>query len=65
MQEAIKAAEALRRQNKQAIRPFVPAALRSEPALELPPQELAGPKGVMVHPFSAKEPEKGEASGQT
>ena len=47
-------------QKKLAILPYVPAALRSEPALELPPLELAGPKGVMVHPFSAKEPEKAD-----
>ncbi|MCX6679488.1 MAG: archaeosine synthase subunit alpha [Methanothrix sp.] len=60
LQDAIKAAEALRDQKKLAILPYVPAALRSEPALELPPQELAGPKGVMVHPFSATEPEKAD-----
>ncbi len=60
LQDAINAAEAFRDQKKLAILPYVPAALRSEPALELPPLELAGPKGVMVHPFSAKEPEKAD-----
>jgi len=58
--DAIKAAQALQGQKKLAILPYVPAALRSELALELPPQELAGPKGVMVHPFSATEPEKAD-----
>src|SRR5512137_1459122 len=60
LQDAMKAAEALRDQKKLAILPFVPAALRSEPALELPALDLTGPKGVMVHPFSAKEPEKAD-----
>ncbi len=60
LQDATNAAEALRDQKKLAILPYVPAALRSEPALELPPLELAGPKGVMVHPFSATEPEKAD-----
>ncbi|MCK9565729.1 MAG: archaeosine synthase subunit alpha [Methanothrix sp.] len=60
LQDAINAAEALREQKKLAILPFVPAALRSEPVLELPPLELSGPKGVLVHPFSAKEPEKAD-----
>ena len=50
----------MREQKKLAILPYVPAALRSEPALELPPLELAGPKGVMVHPFSATETEKAD-----
>jgi hypothetical protein len=40
-------------------------ALISFLALVLLPLELSGPKGVLVHPFGAKEPEKGEASGQT
>ena len=60
IQDAIAAGEALREHKKLAILPYVPSALRSEPALELPPQELTGPKGVMVHPFSAKEPEKAD-----
>ncbi len=60
LQDAIMAGEALQGQKKLAILPFVPAALRSEPALELPPLDLAGPKGVMVHPFSTKEPEKAD-----
>jgi archaeosine synthase len=60
LQDATNAAEALRDQKKLAILPYVPAALRSEPALELPPLDLTGPKGVMVHPFSATEPEKAD-----
>ncbi len=60
LQDAINAGEALREQKKLAIQPFVPAALRSEPALELPPLDLTGPKGVMVHPFSSNEPEKAD-----
>ena len=60
LQDATNAAEALRDQKKLAMLPYVPAALRSEPALELPPLELAGPKGLMVHPFSATEPEKAD-----
>jgi archaeosine synthase alpha-subunit len=60
LQDAINAGEALREQKKLAILPYVPAALRSEPALGLPPLEFAGPKGVIVHPFSAKEPEKAD-----
>ena len=60
LQDAINAVEAFWDQKKLAILPYVPAALRSEPALELPPLDLAGPKGVMAHPFSAKEPEKAD-----
>ncbi|MDD1748675.1 MAG: archaeosine synthase subunit alpha [Methanothrix sp.] len=60
LQDAINAAEAFRDQKKLAILPYVPAALRSEPALELPPLELAGPKGIMVHPFSTKKPENAD-----
>ena len=60
LSDATNAAEAFRNQKKLAILPYVPAALRSEPVLELPPLELAGPKGVLVHPFSAKEPEKAD-----
>ncbi|MBN1235746.1 MAG: DUF5591 domain-containing protein [Methanotrichaceae archaeon] len=60
LEDAINAAEALKGQKKLAILPYVPAALHSEPALELPPLELAGPKGVMVHPFSTKKPENAD-----
>ena len=52
--EAILAQEGLGSQKKLAILPYVPAALHSEPALELPPMEMDGPKGVLVHPFSEK-----------
>lgn len=58
--EAVAAAEALRGCKKLAILPYVPAALRSEPALELPPLDTEGPKGLLVHPFSAREPEKAD-----
>ena len=54
--EAIRAGEALRECKKLAIMPYVPAALRTEPAPELPDFESAGPKGVLVHPFSARVP---------
>jgi len=57
IQDAIAASEALRDEKKLAILPYVPSALRSEPALELPAQEISGPKGVLVHPFSTKSPE--------
>ncbi len=60
LSDATNAAEAFRDQKKLAILPYVPAALRSEPALELPPLDLTGPKGVLVHPFSVKEPEKAD-----
>ena len=45
LDEAMQAAAALKGSKKLAIAPYVPAALRSEPALELPPLETAGPKG--------------------
>jgi archaeosine synthase len=60
IQDAIAAGETFKDLKLLAILPYVPSALRSEPALELPPQELTGPKGVMVHPFSAKRPEKAD-----
>jgi archaeosine synthase len=60
LQEAINAAEALRDQDKLAILPYVPAVLHSEPALEMPRLEISGPKGIMVHPFSEKEPENAD-----
>ena len=63
LEEAINAAKALRDPDdleKLAIMPYVPAALHSEPALELPPLETSGPKGIMVHPFREKEPENAD-----
>ncbi|MDD1735042.1 MAG: archaeosine synthase subunit alpha [Methanothrix sp.] len=58
--QAVAAGEALRGCKKLAILPYVPAALRSEPALKLPPLDTEGPKGLLVHPFSAREPEKAD-----
>ena len=54
--EAISAHQELEGQKKLAILPYVPAALHSEPTLELPPMETdgPGPKGVLVHPFSER-----------
>ncbi|OPY52541.1 MAG: Archaeosine synthase [Methanosaeta sp. PtaU1.Bin112] len=60
IQDAINSGEALRDQEKLAILPYVPAALHSEPALEMPPLDLSGPKGIMVHPFSEKNPENAD-----
>ena len=60
LDEAIAAQESLKEmkdQKKLAILPYVPAALRSEPALELPAMDLDGPEGVLVHPFSEKTPQ--------
>lgn len=54
---AVAAAAALKGQKKLMIAPFVPAGLRSEPALKLPPIEIEGPRGVVVHAFSSEKPE--------
>ena len=58
--EAVSAQEGLLGQKKLTIMPYVPAALHSEPALELPPMEIDGPKGVVVHPFSERKPENAD-----
>ncbi len=58
--EAILAQQRLGSQKKLAILPYVPAALHSEPALELPTMETDGPKGVLVHPFSEKKPDNAD-----
>lgn len=58
--EVILAREALLGQKKLAIMPYVPAALHSEPALDLPSMDIDGPKGVLVHPFSEKKPENAD-----
>lgn len=62
--EALKASETLiealkgqKNQEKLAIMPYVPAALHCEPTLRLPPLEIDGPKGVVIHPFSKELPE--------
>jgi len=57
IREAISAGEALREEKRLAILPYVPSALHSEPALELPDFETGGPKGVLVRPFSSMEPQ--------
>ncbi len=59
--EALKAFESLKEslkdQKKLAIMPYVPAALHSEPSIRLPPIEIDGPKGLVIHPFSKEKPE--------
>jgi archaeosine synthase len=57
LDEAIAIQEELKDQKKLAILPYVPSALHSEPALELPAMDLDGPKGLLVHPFREKTPE--------
>lgn len=57
LDEAIAIQEGLKGQKKLAILPYVPSALHSEPALELPAMDLDGPKGLLVHPFREKTPE--------
>jgi archaeosine synthase len=58
--EAVSAQKGLLGQKKLTILPYVPAALHSDPALELPPMEIDGPKGVVVHPFSERKPENAD-----
>ena len=60
LEEAISAGEALKGKKKLAFPAYVPAALRSEPALELPPLDTDGPKGLLAHPFSIHKPEKAD-----
>ena len=60
LEEAISAGEALTGQKKLIFPPYVPAALKSEPALKLPPLDTDSPKGLLVHPFSAGNPEKAD-----
>lgn len=58
--EATGCASALKGHKKLAIAPFVPAGLHSEPALRLPPTEIEGPKGVVIHAFSSEKPEEAD-----
>ena len=60
LDEAVSAGEALLSQKKLIFPAYVPAALRSEPALDLPPLDTDGPKGLLVHPFSIHKPEKAD-----
>ena len=60
LEEAISAGEALLSQKKLIFPAYVPAALRSEPALDLPPLDTDGPKGLLVHPFRINKPEKAD-----
>ena len=60
LDEAISAGEALLSQKKLIFPAYVPAALRSEPALDLPPLDTDGPKGLLVHPFRINKPEKAD-----
>jgi archaeosine synthase len=59
-EEAVSAGEALKGKKKLAFPAYVPAALRSEPALTLPPLDTDGPKGLLAHPFSIHKPEKAD-----
>ncbi len=60
VQQAVFASEALRGQKKLAIPAYVPASSRSEPAIDLPPSDTDGPKGLMIHPKSSKPPERAD-----
>jgi archaeosine synthase len=60
LDEAMQAGRSLQGCQKLAILPYVPSALHTEPAIKLPPLELAGPRGVLVHPFSARAPEEAD-----
>lgn len=60
IEEAVSAGEALKGKKKLAFPAYVPAALRSEPSLELPPLDTDGPKGLLAHPFSMQKPEKAD-----
>lgn len=53
-EDAIGSAPTSNEDKKLVILPYVPAALHVEPLLELPDQELDGPKGIVVHPFYGK-----------
>lgn len=55
--EAEAQAQIIKGQKKLAIMPYVPAALHCEPSLHLPPIEVKGPKGVVIHPFSLEKPD--------
>ena len=52
-EEAVKSTPTTYGDKKLVILPYVPSALHVEPLLELPDQGLDGPKGIVVHPFSA------------
>lgn len=58
--EATKTFEAQNDQKTLSIMPYVPTPLHQEPAFALPPIEIDGPKGVMIHPFSMDLPEKAD-----
>ena len=60
LEEAVSAGETIKGKKKLAFPAYVPAALRSEPALELPPLDTDGPKGLLAHPFSMQKPEKAD-----
>lgn len=53
----VAAAAALKGQKKLMIAPFVPAGLHSKPTLKLPPIEIEGPKGIVIHAISSDQPE--------
>jgi archaeosine synthase len=53
-EEAMEPAPTSNGNKKLVILPYVPSALHVEPLIELPIQELNGPKGIVVHPFYGK-----------
>ena len=57
MEPATKSTTTSNGNKKLVILPYVPSALHVEPLLELPGQELNGPKGIVVHPLFDGKPE--------
>ncbi|MFB3766491.1 MAG: archaeosine synthase subunit alpha [Methanotrichaceae archaeon] len=57
IEEAFRIAEVFKGKKKLAIMPYVPAALHSEPGIQLPKIEVEGPKGIVIHPFSKDNPD--------
>jgi archaeosine synthase len=53
-EEAMEPAPTSNGNKKLVILPYVPSALHVEQLIELPIQELNGPKGIVVHPFYGK-----------
>ena len=59
-EEAMKSTPTSNVDKKLVILPYVPSALHVEPLLELPDQELDGPKGIVVHPFFGGKPDSAD-----
>lgn len=60
IEKAKEASLALKGQKRLAIMPYVPSALHCEPSISLPPIEIDGPKGAVLHPFSTEKPEEAD-----